>query len=196
MQATCITTRPFYYAIVSDIVAEIFLLVMPTPLLLRLKQPTRVTVTLIAMFSMGILLVACRPYIPELVPIQCSVTMAALYFISTLHHTLDGMSLPSPLVRAHADERYLLTGDVGFSWMVAMLKHSVGAASTCMPGVFVFFRWVRGDVLESGAGGKPVYQNGGDRSIGTSRRWVAEEFELSGAMYSTEELVDAPMEAV
>lgn len=81
--------------------------------------------------------------------------------------------------------------------MVATIEYSVGVMTACMPGVFVFIRWVRGDVLDRGVGGKAVYhRSGGNGTIGTRRRQVAEDLELGGTVYSTEELMGEPLAAL
>lgn len=54
--STCITNSMFYYyAAVNNIVADILLLVMPIPILVRLQLRTRDKIAVIAMFSTGLL---------------------------------------------------------------------------------------------------------------------------------------------
>lgn len=66
LDASCITTKPFYYTIaISNLITDMFVMLLPIPILLQLKQRTRVKVTLVVMFSMGFLWVACHPPPPR-----------------------------------------------------------------------------------------------------------------------------------
>lgn len=63
LHATCITNETFYYTIAcNNTMADIFVLLLPIPILLQLKQRTRAKLALITMFKMGFLWVARRPY--------------------------------------------------------------------------------------------------------------------------------------
>lgn len=50
-----------------------------------------------------------------------------------------------------ADNSLTTVGDGAFSWMLAMVEYNVAIITTCMPGMMLFVKWVRGDSL-----GKPV----------------------------------------
>lgn len=47
-------------------------------------------------------------------------------------------------------------GDGAFSWMLAMVEYNVAIITTCMPGMMLFVKWVRGDSLGKSVLGKPV----------------------------------------
>lgn len=54
--STCITNSMFYYyAAINNIVADILLLSMPIPMLVRLQLRTRVKIAVVAMFLTGLL---------------------------------------------------------------------------------------------------------------------------------------------
>lgn len=80
--------------------------------------------------------------------------------------------------------------------MVAMIEYTVGVMTACMPGVLVFYRWVRGDALKREVVGRPGEQNRASGTIGTRgvrRRQVTEGdevYELGGTMQSTEVWVE------
>lgn len=60
--SVCITGRPFYYyTAVSNIVIDVLLLLLPIPILFRLRLGWRVKLGLVAMFSMGFLFVPPLP---------------------------------------------------------------------------------------------------------------------------------------
>lgn len=69
-----------------------------------------------------------------------------------------------------ADNSLTTAGDGAFSWMLALVEYNVAIITTCMPGMMMFVKWVRGDSL-----GKPVIgklgTGGNENATIGGKRW-------------------------